>query len=184
MNKQHRWIKFTSETEQNKTFSFLDINITHQNNQIKASFYRKPTFTGVFTHYESYIDQSYKKLLIFTLLSRCYSICPDQTLFYLEVEKLREILKKNIYPSGIITQSPWRVISCHFPQKVWPSKHIKNCKRNEIHLVSSPKFGGIGPWDLANLAHFRIYFNQSHASHFQFMMLRTKLINYVAYQNF
>ena len=104
MTKQHRWIKFTSETEQNKTFSFLDINITHQNNQIKASFYRKPTFTGVFTHYESYIDQSYKKLLIFTMLSRCYSICPDQTLFYLEVEKLREVLKKNIYPSGIITQ--------------------------------------------------------------------------------
>ena len=32
MNKQHRCIKFTSETEQNNTFSFLDINITRQNN--------------------------------------------------------------------------------------------------------------------------------------------------------
>ena len=28
MNKQHRCIKFTSKTEQNNTFFFLDINIT------------------------------------------------------------------------------------------------------------------------------------------------------------
>ena len=101
MNKQHRCIKFTSENEQNNTFSFLDINITRQNNQLKTSVYRKPTFSGVFTHYESYIDQSYKKSLIFTLLFRCYSLCSDYTLFHLEVEKLREILKKNSYPSGI-----------------------------------------------------------------------------------
>ena len=105
MNIQHRCIKFTSETEQNNTFSFLHINITRQNNQLKTFVYRKPTFSGVFTHYESYIDQSYKKSLIFTLLFRCYSLCSDYTLFHLEVEKLREILKKNSYPSSIIELS-------------------------------------------------------------------------------
>ena len=105
MNKQHRCIKFPSKTEQNNTLSFLDINTTSQNNQLKTSVYRKPTFSGVFTHYESYIDQSYKKSLIFTLLSRCYSICSDYTLFYLEVKKLRKILKKNRCPSGIIELS-------------------------------------------------------------------------------
>ena len=52
MNKQHRCIKFTLEIEQNTTFSFLDINITCQNNQLKTSAYRKPTFNGVFSHYE------------------------------------------------------------------------------------------------------------------------------------
>ena len=105
MNKQHRCIKFTSETEKNNTFSFLDINITRQNNQFKTSVYRKSTFSGVFTHYESYVDQSYKKSLIFTLLFRCYSLCSDYTLFHLEVEKLREIFKKNSYPSSIIELS-------------------------------------------------------------------------------
>ena len=89
MNKQHRFIKFTSETEQNNTFSFVDINITRQNNQLKTSVYKKPTFSGDFTHYESYIDQSYKKSLIFTLLTRCYSICSDYTLFHLEVKKTK-----------------------------------------------------------------------------------------------
>ena len=104
-NKQHRCIKFTSETEQNNPFSFVDINITRQNNQLKTSVYRKATFNGVFTHYESYIDQYYKKTLIFTLLSHCYSICLDYTLFHLAAEKLREILKKNSCPSGIIELS-------------------------------------------------------------------------------
>ena len=70
MNKQHRCIKLTSKTEQNNTFSFLNINITPQNNQLKTSLYRKPTSSGVFTHYESCIGQSCKKPLFFTLLSR------------------------------------------------------------------------------------------------------------------
>ena len=144
MNKQHKCIKFTSESEQNNTLSFLDINITvlgkkpppgskrnpipnltltlpltphggffqggffpdtnitRQNNQLKTYVYRKPTFSGVFRHYDSYIDQSYKKTLIFTLLSHCYSISSDYTLFHLEAEKLRKFFKKNSYPSGII----------------------------------------------------------------------------------
>ena len=105
MNKQHKCIKFTSESESNNSFSFLDINITRHDQKFKTSVYRKPTFSGVFTHYESYIDPSYKKSLIFTLLSRCFSICSDYTLFHLEVERLREILKKNSYPLGIIDQS-------------------------------------------------------------------------------
>ena len=106
MNKQHKCLKFTSEAEINdNSFSFLDIKITCHNQQIKISVYRKPTFSGVFMHYESYVDQTYKKSLTDTLLFRCFSVFSDFTLFHLEVENLREILKKNSYPSGIIEQS-------------------------------------------------------------------------------
>ena len=38
MNKQDRCIKFTSETEKNNTFSFLDINITRQITNLKHLF--------------------------------------------------------------------------------------------------------------------------------------------------
>ena len=54
---------------------------------------------------ESYLDQTYKKSLIDTLLFRCFLICSDYALFHLEVENLREISKENSYPSGIIGQS-------------------------------------------------------------------------------
>ena len=74
MNKQHKCLKFTSEAENDNSFSFLDIKITRHNQQFKTSVYRKPTFSGVFTHYENYFDQTYKKSLIDTLLFRCFSV--------------------------------------------------------------------------------------------------------------
>ena len=93
MNKR-KCLKFTSEAENDNSFLFLDIKITHNNQQFKTSVYRKPTFSGVFTHYESYLDQTYKKPLIDTLLFRCLSICSDYTSFHWEVQNLREIIKK------------------------------------------------------------------------------------------
>ena len=50
MNKQHKCQKLT----------FLDIKITLQKQILKTSVYRKLTFSGVFMHYESYLDQTYK----------------------------------------------------------------------------------------------------------------------------
>ena len=97
MNKQHKCLKFTSEAENDNSFSYLHIKIT--------SVYREPTFSGVFAHYESYFDQTYKKSLIDILLFCCFSVCSDYNLFDLEVENLRAILKKSSYPSGIIEQS-------------------------------------------------------------------------------
>ena len=104
MKKQYKYLKLTSEAENDNSFSFLDIKITRNNQQFKTSVYRKPTFSGVFTHNESYLDQIYKKLLNDTLLFRCFSICSDYTLFYLKDENLREIVKKNSYTSGIMKQ--------------------------------------------------------------------------------
>ena len=96
-------------------FLFLDIKITCHNQQFKTSVHRKPTFSGVFMHYESYLDQTYKKSLIDTLLFYCCS-------FHLEVDNLREILKKNSYPSGIIEQSIRSFLNkLHVPKKVIPT---------------------------------------------------------------
>ena len=94
MNNQHKYLKFKSEAENDNSFSFLATKTTRHKHQFKASVYRKPTFSGVFTHYESYLDQTYKKLLTVTLLFRCFSICSDDTLFHLKGDHLREIVKK------------------------------------------------------------------------------------------
>ena len=77
MNKQHKFLKFTSEAENDNSFSFLDITITLRNQQFKIFGYRKPIFNHLFTHYESDVDQTYKKSLIDTLLLRFFSICSD-----------------------------------------------------------------------------------------------------------
>ena len=72
MNKQHKCLKLTSEAENDNSFSFLDIKITGHNQRFKTSVYRKPSFSGVFMHYENYVDQTYKKSLTDTLLFRCF----------------------------------------------------------------------------------------------------------------
>ena len=131
MNKQHKCPKFTSEAENDNSFSFLDIKITHHNQQFKTSVYRKPTFSGVFTHYESYVTQTYKKTLTDTLLFHCFSICSDYTSLHLEAENLKEILKKNSYPSGIIEQSIRSFLNkLHVPKKVIPT-----VPKNELFIV-------------------------------------------------
>ena len=63
MNKHHKCLKFTSQAENGNSFSLLDFKITRHNQQFKTSVYRKPTFSCVFTHYERYVDQTYKKSL-------------------------------------------------------------------------------------------------------------------------
>ena len=95
-------LKFTSEAENDNSFPFPNIKITRHNQQFKKSVYRKPTFRGVFTHYEGYVNPTYQKSLTDTLLFRCFSIFSDYTSFHLEVKNLREILKNNSYPLGII----------------------------------------------------------------------------------
>ena len=122
MNKQHKCLKFTSEAENDNSLSFLEIKITRHNQEFKTSVYRKPTVSDILTRYESYVDQTYKKLLIDTLLFGCFSICSDYTSFHLEVENLREILKKNSYPSEMIEQSIRSSLNkLHVPKKVIPT---------------------------------------------------------------
>ena len=58
LNKQHKNISFTSEMEQNGSLSFLDIKINHKNNKFVTSVYRKSTFIGVSTNFESFTGKS------------------------------------------------------------------------------------------------------------------------------
>ena len=69
--------KIYIKAQNDNSFSFLKIKIARHNQQFKTSFCRKPTFSGVFTHCESYLYQIYKSLI-------------DT----LKVENLRETLKR------------------------------------------------------------------------------------------
>ena len=75
MNHQYSNLKFTFQVEQNNSFSFLDVKICRENDRFTTSIYRKPTFSGVFTHFDSFIPASYKHGLVDTLIFRCFKIC-------------------------------------------------------------------------------------------------------------
>ena len=91
MNSKHSNIKFTFETEDSNNFSFLDAKITRQNKRFFTSFFRKATFSGVFTNYDSFISDTYNIGLVHTLLFRFFKICSSMENFRIEVELLRSI---------------------------------------------------------------------------------------------
>ena len=60
LNRQHPNIFFSSELEKNGKLPFLDIEITRSNEKFSTSVYRKPTFTGLFTNFHSFVPLVYK----------------------------------------------------------------------------------------------------------------------------
>ena len=77
LNRHHKNIRFTSEIENENSISFLDIKISRDNNKLTTSVYRKPTFSGVFTNFGSFIPKSYKYNLLFTLLHKAFKLCSN-----------------------------------------------------------------------------------------------------------
>ena len=57
LNQQHSNIKFTIEEEVDKKLPFLDV-LLDNNGPLKTSVYHKPTFTGLYTNFESFIPST------------------------------------------------------------------------------------------------------------------------------
>ena len=104
LNRRHDSIKFTIEFEQDSEISFLDILVKRcPNNTFVTSIYRKKTFTGLYTKWDSFTPRKYKINLIRTLTYRCYRICSSASLVQSAPGDLRKLLLQNGYPQGIIT---------------------------------------------------------------------------------
>ena len=104
LNSRHNSIKFTIEFEQDNEIPFLDILVKRcPNNTFVTSIYRKKTFTGLYTKWDSFTPRKYKINLIRTLTYRCYRICSSASLLQSALGDLRKLLLQNGYPQGIIT---------------------------------------------------------------------------------
>ena len=101
LNLQHPNIKFTQEAEVSQCLSFLDVLVDNSNG-LKTSVFRKKTFTGLLTSFESFTAQSYKFGLIKNLLFRAYSISTSWSIFHDELTRIFKILSKNSFPGHVI----------------------------------------------------------------------------------
>ena len=90
-------MNFTHEIEKNNSLAFLDVLVTRENT-FCTSLYRKPTFSGLYSNFKSFMPDSYKKGLIFTLLHRAFVLCCDWNQLHAEVTFLKDIFRKNAFP--------------------------------------------------------------------------------------
>lgn len=130
LNSKHNNITFSSETEQNGKLAFLDVQVSKVNGKFVTDVYRKPTFSGVYSNFNSFIPISYKYGLVLTLIFRCFSICSDMSRFHNELCELKNILRKNGYPLYFLDKCVKR-----FLDKIYiPRVPIITVPRKEIFI--------------------------------------------------
>ena len=54
LNKCHPNMKFSFEEGKNGNLSFLDVEVSREENKFTTTVYREPTFSGVYTHFDSF----------------------------------------------------------------------------------------------------------------------------------
>ena len=101
LNSRHNSIKFTIEFEQAKDIPFLDIlGKRCPNNTFTTSVYRKKTFTGLYTKWDSFTPRKYKINLTRTLTYRCFRICSTASLSKIRCRGSQKTFATKWLPSG------------------------------------------------------------------------------------
>ena len=112
MNQQHRNIKFTKEDEHDGQLPFLDVLVKRElDGSLQTTVYRKPSFSGLYLKWSSFVPKPFKRGLVNCLLYRAWRICSTYTLFHQEVTFIRQILLSNDYPETFIDSCINRFVS-------------------------------------------------------------------------
>ena len=131
MNKNHKNMKFSIETEINGSLSFLDVKIFQENDKFVTSVFRKGTFSVLYTNFISFIPLEYKFGLVHTLLNRCFNLSSGFLKIHHKVDKLKKILSKNTYPQRFIDKLIQKFLNNMFIQRL----QIPNVPKKELRIT-------------------------------------------------
>ena len=98
----HSNIKFSVEPEFENQLNFLDVTLKRQSDgSIQRSIHRKPTWSGQYTHFSSFVPVKIKKNLIICLTDRVRRLCSEDTVDK-ELLFLRQVFINNGYPERLL----------------------------------------------------------------------------------
>ncbi len=97
-------LEFTTEKEQDKSLPFLDIKITRAGNKLNFSVYRKPTHTDRYCHPKSAVPHSVLSCTVQCMRLRAQRYCSSQKVLEIELDHLKNALRKNGYGTHQITK--------------------------------------------------------------------------------
>ena len=125
INSYHPNIIFTVEIEMDDTLPFLDVSVTHDQNNFLTSLYRKNTFTGLYTDFGTFSPNKYKVNLIRVLVYRAFHICSTYSNFHAEGARIKGILKESCFPLPLIDRVNKTFLGKHFSKKPPPAREEK-----------------------------------------------------------
>ena len=138
LNELHPALKFTVERETNEQLPFMDVCVSKDNQHLVRSIFRKPTFTGLYTRWESFCAKKHKINLIRSLVHRAVKICSPATLKD-EFDNLRRILTNNGYPLDVINTTIAKVTDSRND----PTRIVSNDAEERIVSIRLPWIGNI-----------------------------------------
>ena len=101
LNQLHSSLSFTMEEESNGQLPFLDVLVERGDSSFLTSIYRKPTFTGLYLDWHSFVSKSRKLNLIRCLSYRALNICSECKIEN-ELKAIKDIFIDNGYPEDFI----------------------------------------------------------------------------------
>ena len=102
MNTKHPNIRFTFEHEHNNSFSFLEVKICRENNNLPFLCVGNQLLVEFLLISKVLYSTVYKFGLVYTLLHRCFNIISYYEKFHNEINALKQIFKINRYPFQFI----------------------------------------------------------------------------------
>ena len=151
LNGLHEALRFTQEGEQGCSLPFLDVKVSRTDDGIIMSMYRKLTFTGRYTPWDSFSATSYKINLVRSLTNRVLRICSPSVIDE-ELKTPRTILSKNGYPGYILAKlrvardPPGRRIGARLCplvlQVLWLGKRTDELVRKANNVIRLAYFAG------------------------------------------
>ena len=120
LNKCHPSAKFTMEMEGNASLPLIGVELLNLAPRIKTKVYVKPINTGLLLHYQSQVDNRYKRSLITTMLDRAYHISSDSSYFSQECDRLETVFLRLKYPRHLFNLAVKQFVD----SKVADQQHI------------------------------------------------------------
>ena len=101
LNRLNPALRFTVECEEDGRLPFMDVQIRRTDGIFERSIYRKPTFTCIYTRWDSFSPTSQKIGLMRSLTSRAHRLCSPSTLGE-EIKTLQGIFLDNGCPGHLV----------------------------------------------------------------------------------
>ena len=115
----------------NNCFNFLDVKVIREDNIFTTSVYRKPAFSGVYTHFDSHMPLNYKFSLVSTIFSRSFTICFDMPKFHQEICKIKGIFIKNGYSERFLD----KCVKTFLNKVFIPKRIIQPAEKKQVTIV-------------------------------------------------
>ena len=93
------------EVEKNGKLPFVGTELLNHTPRIETKVYVKPTNTGLILHYQSHVDNRYKRSLLTTMLDRAHRLSSSWVYFSEECDRLKNVFAHLKYPERLINST-------------------------------------------------------------------------------